>query len=96
MVKFVYRLQKQIKFSERGVNMRPRGIDEVGRLVIPKPMRNALGINAGDDLDIYTEGSKIIIEKRNPGCVFCGVEENLLKFKGKNICKACFDELINK
>ena len=34
--------------------MRPRGIDEVGRLVIPKPMRNALGINPGDDLDIYS------------------------------------------
>jgi len=75
--------------------MRPRGIDEVGRLVIPKPMRNALGINAGDDLDIYTEDNKIIIEKRNPGCAFCGLEENLVKYKGKNVCKTCLSELKN-
>lgn len=73
--------------------MRPRGIDEVGRLVIPKPIRNALGINAGDDLDIYTEDNKIVIEKRNLGCAFCGKEEALMGFKGKKICKTCLDEL---
>lgn len=73
--------------------MRAKGVDEVGRIVIPKPYRIALGINAGDDLDIYTEGDKIIIEKHNPGCAFCGAAERLVKYKGKVLCGSCLAEL---
>lgn len=88
-------LKKRQNLNERRNIMKPRSIDEVGRIVIPKPMRDELGINAGDDLAIYTEGNKIIIEKRNPHCVFCGLEDGLTKYNGKNVCKSCLDNLKN-
>lgn len=75
--------------------MKPSGIDKEGRIVIPKTMRDVLGIRPGDDLSITMEDRKVIIQKRNPGCEFCGAEDGLVKFSGKNICKACLNELKN-
>ena len=40
-----------------------RELDELGRLVIPKVIRQALKIESGDNLKIMTEGEKIIIQK---------------------------------
>ena len=40
-----------------------RRIDELGRIVIPKELRNVLGIIAGDELEIYLENDLIILKK---------------------------------
>ena len=40
-----------------------RRIDELGRIVIPKEMRNNLGIREGEPLEIYVENNSIIIKK---------------------------------
>lgn len=43
-----------------------RRIDDLGRIVIPKEMREAMQINAGEAFDITTtHDGKIIIEKTN-------------------------------
>ena len=39
-----------------------RRIDELGRIVIPKTVREALRIKSGDSLEIYTENENIILE----------------------------------
>lgn len=38
-----------------------RNIDELGRLVIPKEMRNELGVTNGDTVDIELVDKKVII-----------------------------------
>ena len=40
-----------------------RKIDELGRIVIPKEIRNNLNINVNDELEIYVNDNKIIFEK---------------------------------
>ncbi len=40
-----------------------RKIDELGRLVLPKELRNYLNINPGDNLEIFVDSNKIIMEK---------------------------------
>ena len=38
-----------------------RKIDELGRIVIPKEMRNALGIETDDEVAFELKGNKIIL-----------------------------------
>ena len=40
-----------------------RRIDELGRIVIPKEIRNNLGIRDGEPLEIYVENNSIVIKK---------------------------------
>lgn len=40
-----------------------RKIDDLGRIVLPKELRNSLNINSGDDLEITIDNNKIILEK---------------------------------
>lgn len=40
-------------------------IDDLGRVVIPKEIRHALGIKEGDPLEIYTGDGTVIFKKFN-------------------------------
>ncbi len=70
-----------------------RSVDELGRIVLPKSMRQNLEISERDQLEIYTEGDRIILRKHQPSCVFCEGSENVVIFNGKRVCAACLEEL---
>jgi AbrB family looped-hinge helix DNA binding protein len=36
-------------------------LDRAGRLVLPKPVREALRVDAGDSFDIITDGDRVIL-----------------------------------
>lgn len=76
--------------SKKGVT---RGLDKLGRVVIPMSMRKLLNIGSDDTLEVHTEGNKIILEKYEPFCVFCGSENDLTDYEGKKICKACIGKI---
>ncbi|MBQ6840856.1 MAG: AbrB/MazE/SpoVT family DNA-binding domain-containing protein [Bacilli bacterium] len=40
-----------------------RKIDELGRIVIPKELRKVLKLSSGDDLEIFVDGSSIVLQK---------------------------------
>ena len=75
-----------------------RRVDELGRVVIPIELRNQFGINEKDPIEIYVDGSSIILKKFAPNCIFCGDDKNLNKYKDKLICKKCINKIsgINK
>ena len=66
-----------------------RRIDELGRLVVPMELRNKLEINERDELEIYIEGTSIILKKCQHDCIFCGSTKNLTEYKDKKICAKC-------
>ncbi|EOD01065.1 AbrB/MazE/SpoVT family DNA-binding domain-containing protein [Caldisalinibacter kiritimatiensis] len=70
-----------------------RKVDELGRIVIPKELRNTFDIAEKDSLEIYVEGEQIILKKYAPACIFCGQAKDVVSFKGKNICPSCIEEL---
>lgn len=72
-----------------------RKVDELGRIVLPVELRRTLDINEKDDIEIYVDGSAIILKKYRPSCVFCNGEKNIIQFKGKNICPRCMKALKN-
>lgn len=70
-----------------------RRIDELGRIVLPKELRETFNIVERDALEIYTEGSSIILKKYEPACIFCGDARDVIVFKGRNVCQNCLKEL---
>lgn len=70
-----------------------RKVDELGRIVLPIEMRRTLDIAEKDALEIYVEGSSVILKKYKPSCIFCDSAKDISVFKGKNICPKCLREL---
>ena len=79
--------------------MKPAGflckIDKLGRIVIPKPLRNKLGIDTGDTIELFTEPDAIVMKKYAMRCMFCGNGDDLRDFQGKAICSDCLNKLKN-
>ena len=63
------------------------------RIVLPIEMRRTLDIEEKDALEIYVEGSSVILKKYKPSCIFCDTTKDIVVFKGKNICPKCLKEL---
>ncbi|MCB6366874.1 AbrB/MazE/SpoVT family DNA-binding domain-containing protein [Intestinibacillus massiliensis] len=70
-----------------------RKVDELGRIVLPIELRRTLDIDVKDALEIYVDGSQIVLKKYEPACIFCGNAKDIVHFKGKNICKSCMAEM---
>ena len=70
-----------------------RKVDELGRIVLPIEMRRTLDIEEKDALEMYVEGSSVILKKYKPSCIFCDTTKDIVVFKGKNICPKCLKEL---
>ena len=70
-----------------------RRVDELGRIVLPIEMRRTLGIDEKDSLEIYVDGSNVILRKYQPSCIFCGSENGLTLYKEKNVCRSCIRKL---
>ncbi len=66
-----------------------RKVDELGRIVLPIELRRMLDIAERDELEIYMENDRIILQKYEPSCIFCASSRGLVNHKGKNICHEC-------
>ena len=70
-----------------------RRVDELGRVVIPIEIRNKFGIAEKDPIEIYVDGSNIILKKYEQNCIFCGNTKNLMEYKGRLICDKCSEQI---
>ncbi len=70
-----------------------RHIDELGRIVVPKEIRQALNLQSGEVLKIYVEDNAIIFKKIENSCALCGGNSKLLEFNGKMICDCCLKKI---
>ena len=61
-----------------------REIDEMGRIVEKGP------------LEIYSNGTEIVLRKHDPSCVFCGEAQVAKSLNGKNVCAGCITDLRKK
>lgn len=70
-----------------------RKVDDLGRIVLPIELRRMLDIAERDELEIYMENDRIILQKYEPACVFCGDTNDLASYSGKNVCRACIQKM---
>lgn len=68
-------------------------IDDVGRVVLPKDIRDELGLKINDVLKIDVDNNRIILSKAEQTCVFCGKTSSLKSFRGKTVCEKCVKQL---
>lgn len=73
-----------------------RGIDGLGRIVLPKELRKALRLDQDSRLEIFVDGDTILLKKYKPAgtCDFCGeITPDPLTYQGVCICRACRDKI---
>ena len=72
-----------------------RKVDELGRIVIPIELRNQFEIAEKDPIEIFVDGSSIILKKYEKSCFFCGNTKKLSQYKDKLICSKCINQIKN-
>lgn len=72
-----------------------RRVDELGRVVIPIELRNKFGIYEKDPIEIFVDGSSIVLKKYEPNCIFCGSTKKLVAYSEKLVCSKCAEK-VNK
>ena len=70
-----------------------RQLDTLGRIVLPIELRRTIGIGPKDMIEIFVEGTSVILRKYEPDCLFCGGSRDLTPYKDKMICTRCLTEL---
>ena len=70
-----------------------RKVDELGRVVLPIELRRTLDIMERDLLEIYLDGDKIVLQKIEDNCTFCGASAGLMEYRGKSLCQECLRNL---
>ena len=72
-----------------------RKVDELGRIVLPIELRRTLDIAERDELEIFMENDRIILQKFEPACIFCGSARALVTYRGKNVCRDCVNKMMD-
>ena len=70
-----------------------RKVDDLGRIVLPIELRSTLDIEERDELEIYMENDRIILQKFEPACLFCGSSRGLIAYRRKNVCQECVKKM---
>ena len=70
-----------------------RKVDELGRVVLPAEIRKSMDINIRDSLEIFTDGGRIVLQKYQPACIFCGDADDVVFFVDKRICRKCLERI---
>ena len=52
-----------------------------------------LDIEEKDPIEIYLDGTSIILRKFETGCIFCNNAKELVSFKDKLVCKKCLSKI---
>lgn len=77
--------------------MKPTGIvrrlDDLGRIWIPKAVRQELGLRENFAMEIFVEDGSIVLRRYYPQCDFCGAGQGEISVGDKSICTRCANQL---
>jgi transcriptional pleiotropic regulator of transition state genes len=68
-----------------------RNLDHLGRVVLPKELRDIFDMPSGTPVEIFVEAETetIVLRKYTPGCIFCGDTKDVKSYKNKLVCEKC-------
>ena len=85
-----YRKGAMLRMKSTGII---RKVDELGRIVLPIELRRTLDIEVRDEMEIYIDDDKIVLQKFEPTCLFCGSDRSLITYQRKNVCQDCIRKM---
>lgn len=71
-------------------------IDTLGRVVIPKPVRQMFNLEKEDAIEILPKDNGLLIRKYQPTCLFCGEIDNVITHEGITVCENCVKRMYKK
>jgi transcriptional pleiotropic regulator of transition state genes len=87
-----------VKKKERRADMKATGnirrLDALGRITLPKKLRDEYGLEHGTEIEMYVKGNLIILKKQIPKDIFTGDTKDLVRWNGiyaskENIIQLC-------
>lgn len=72
-----------------------RKVDPLGRIMLPKSLRELMRINADDTVELLVNGDCIYLRRFDPTCAICGEQGAEYTFKDKGICSHCLSDVKN-
>jgi AbrB family transcriptional regulator, transcriptional pleiotropic regulator of transition state genes len=82
--------------GELAMNFKHVGIkrktDDVGRIVIPKSLREVHNMLPKDPVEIFAIEEGFLVKPYKPSCVGCSGKENLMPVGDSYICKECHEQ----
>lgn len=71
-----------------------RQLDSLGRIVIPKEIRDTMEIGISDPMEFFITEKEIIFRKhKGIQCIFCGSFDDLVYYKDQFICGDCAGQM---
>ncbi|WP_046212701.1 AbrB/MazE/SpoVT family DNA-binding domain-containing protein [Paenibacillus wulumuqiensis] len=71
-----------------------RQLDSLGRIVIPKEIRDTMEIGISDPMEFFITEKEIIFRKhKGIQCIFCGSFDDLVYYKDQFICGGCAGQM---
>ena len=71
-----------------------RTVDKLGRLVIPKELREQYGFGENTPVEITPVTKNMLtIKLLNNSCLFCKNENDLVKFRDYYVCRSCIKQM---
>ena len=74
-----------------------RPVDEMGRIVMPKELRDSLDIRATDRMEFWMTDEGMVLRKAEERCAVCGgVHGDMLAVDGMKFCRVCARKISKK
>ncbi len=71
-----------------------RGLDKMGRIVLPMEIRKLLHlVDDKSFVEFYTDADAVILKKYAPACIFCDSADDMIEYCGMKICKNCLNKM---
>jgi AbrB family looped-hinge helix DNA binding protein len=73
-----------------------RSVDDLGRVVIPKPLRVKYDISEGDEVAFSDNGETIVLQKSRDCCCVCRSLEDIVFLDSlgrQGICQICLEKI---
>lgn len=74
-----------------------RKIDNLGRIVLPKELRERECLNEGVPMDILLDNEgNVLLRKSVLHCILCGSSDQIQTENGKSLCAACVKHICER